>query len=115
MKKTLLLLIAASSFSLAGLSCGVNTVGTACTVDRDCDLGQSCFMTGFPGGLCTRGCTRLGESGTECPSGSVCSATSIAGSSTLFCATPCSDDSQCRGDVYRCRAVSGTDKKACAP
>ena len=112
MKKTLLLLLAASSFSLAALSCGSSTLTNPCTVDRDCEPGQSCFLNGFPGGFCTRGCTQEGAIATECPGGSTC--IRLTGTSTLFCSKGCTDDAQCR-DGYACRAASGSDKRACAP
>ncbi len=114
MKKTLLLLLAASSFSIAALSCGSTTLGNPCEVDRDCEGGQTCFLNGFPGGVCTRGCSREGELGRECPGNSVCVRATTT-SSTLFCSNACTDDSQCRGGAYLCRATAGGTVKACAP
>ena len=116
MRKTLSPVVLAWWFSLAALSsCSGGTIGNPCTTDRDCEPGQSCFLNGFPGGYCSRGCTREGGvSIGECPGSSVCSGTSIAGSSTLFCADTCTDPSQCR-ESYNCRTLPGTDLKACAP
>jgi hypothetical protein len=107
MKKTLLVLVLA----LVG-GCQSSSLGLPCTVDADCEYGQSCFLDGFPGGFCTRGCTRAGDT-TECPSRSLCSPTS-KNDGTLFCTLACNSDSDCRGGSYACAAV-GTSLKACRP
>jgi hypothetical protein len=113
MKKTLVPLLLAGAFSLGALSCQGNTVGLGCTVDKDCDRGQSCFLTDFPGGFCTRGCVQEGST-LECPMGTVCTRTTAA-SPTLFCSSTCTDDGQCRGGQYACRSITGSMQKACAP
>ena len=114
MKKTLLLLLVAGSFSLGLLSCQGNTVGVGCTSDSECDRGQSCFTNGFPGGYCTKGCTHEGTT-TECPNGTICARTSVLSSSTLFCGIWCKGDGECRGGQYTCAATAGSEQKACAP
>lgn len=110
MKKTLWSLLLAVSFAL---SCQGTTLGNACTVDSECEYGQSCFLTGFPGGFCTRGCTRAGGPN-ECPGRAVCSSTSTQ-NGTLFCTTACNDDNDCRGGQYTCGQIEGTTLKACRP
>ena len=117
MNQPLVSLLAAATLALGALSCQGNTIGLACTVDQDCDRGQSCFTEttpgGFPGGFCTKGCVREGVS-TDCPAGSICTRTSAA-NPTVFCSSPCTGDSQCRGGQYACRAITNSTERACAP
>ena len=83
MKKTLMMLLTVVGFSL---SCGqaASSVGAICAADSECDKGQSCFMSSeFPGGFCTKGCTREGEI-MECPLGSICTRST---KNSLFCST----------------------------
>src|SRR6185436_5707816 len=93
MKKTLMILLTVVGFLLC---CGQasTSVGALCAADSECDKGQSCFMTAeFPGGYCTKGCTREGEI-MECPLGSICTRTT---KNSLFCSTECKDNDGCRG------------------
>ncbi len=113
MKKTLVSLLAVAALALGALSCQGNTVGNSCTVDSDCDRGQSCFLDGFPGGFCTKGCVQEGVT-TDCPMGMVCTRNTAA-KPTLICSTACTDDAQCRGGAYLCREVRSSSQKACAP
>lgn len=114
MRKTLLSLLVTGSFSCLALSCQGTTLGNSCTTDSECEYGQTCFLTGFPGGMCTKGCTRPGA-GTECPGKSICASTST-NTGTLICTNACTDDSQCRGGQYTCGPVTpGSTEKACRP
>lgn len=106
MKKTLVLL-------LAVVGCQANTVGNSCTVDRDCDRGQTCMLDGFPGGFCSKGCVQEGAT-TDCPAGTICTRTS-GPNPAIFCGNSCTEDAQCRGGAYLCRAITNSAEKACAP
>ena len=85
-------------------------VGSPCTVNTDCDLGQYCDTTA-PGGFCTHGCSFGGAKLNECPSGSVCTSIRVG---TQVCAATCSEAATCRAQ-YECAAVDGAVTKACKP
>lgn len=101
-----LLFAAGAALALALSACGGTSVGTACTVNDDCDDGQTCYTT-TPGGYCSKGCSQEGES-KECPGGTVCA----AHSGTLLCSTTCQDKSDCRPE-YECNGVTGSSVKVC--
>lgn len=92
-------------------SCQGSTAGAPCTVAEDCEKGESCYLTGFPGGFCTRGCVREGST-QECPGGTICTRSTTG---VTFCSTLCTDGSGCRGGQYACAAVNQSDKLACRP
>lgn len=107
MNKALLLAVPA----VLWMSCQTNTVGLGCTVDADCDSGQTCFMTnGFVGGFCTKGCVQPGETN-DCPGGSIC--TESSDGLSRFCSVEC-DNGNCR-DGYTCAMVPQSTHSACRP
>ena len=71
-------------------------VFTGCEVGSDCPGGRC--IAGFPGGLCTRNCTRHAD----CPEGTLCVDTEALDGVCLY---PCSTDGQCvetLGGGYTC-------------
>ncbi|MBL8954814.1 MAG: hypothetical protein JNK82_28815 [Myxococcaceae bacterium] len=124
MKMTFASLTSVAVLSLTMVACQANTVGNTCAVDSDCDRGQTCFTVGFPGGYCSKGCAREGST-TDCPGGYICTRSSgaVAGNVSFFCSNECTVDTDCRNDttsdggliIYQCRAVTSSEKKACAP
>lgn len=92
------------------IACGGGTnVGSPCTVNGDCNVGQYC-NTATPGGFCTRGCTFEGTQLNECPGGSIC--TNVG--SSLVCAPICTGATGCR-DQYECNGTTGSSVKSCRP
>jgi hypothetical protein len=101
-----LLVFSAATLALALAGCGVSSVGRACTLDVDCDRGQTCY-TDAPGGYCTKGCDAEGTS-KDCPGGTLCA----PHPGRLLCSNPCQADGDCRTN-YVCSAVTGSEQKAC--
>jgi hypothetical protein len=107
MNKALLLAVPA----VLWLSCQGNTIGAGCTVDSDCDMGQSCFTgAAWPGGFCTKGCVQPGGAN-DCPGGTVC--TETADGLMRFCSIEC-DNGNCR-EGYTCATVPQSTHSACRP
>jgi hypothetical protein len=99
-------------FWVAGLAaCGAaSRVGQPCTVQTDCEPGQSCFTSG-PGGFCSKGCSFQGATTAECPGGTVCT---HVDANTLVCAPICQSSADCR-EQYGCGQVIGSTHSACQP
>lgn len=98
-----------SALALCALwACGGSSIGQPCTVNDDCDNGQTCF-TSAPGGYCSKGCSIEG-SNADCPGGSVCA----QNAELLLCSNTCQSQGDCRAD-YECNGVTGSDAKACRP
>lgn len=95
-------------FALFSFGCGTTSTGLECTVNLDCDDGQTCY-TAAPGGYCTSGCSVEG-SDEDCPEQTVCASTTFG----LVCARLCSAQSDCR-EAYECNGVSRSDAKVCRP
>lgn len=94
------------TFGLVG--CGGSSVGHSCSVNDDCDNGQTCFVEA-PGGFCSKGCSQEGNE-KECPGGTVCA----SHSGTLLCSPTCDTQAGCRAE-YECNGLPGSDLKACRP
>ncbi len=95
-------------FALFLSACGSSSVGRPCTVDTDCDNGQTC-LTSAPNGYCTRGCSLEG-SATDCPGGTICA----DHGGRLYCSQPCQTQTDCRAE-YECNGVTGSSHKVCRP
>jgi hypothetical protein len=105
MNKALLLAVPALLWS----ACTVNSTGWNCTVDTDCEMGQTCY-TNFPGGFCTRGCTSPGEIN-ECGGSTIC--TESADGLQIFCSVYCTS-TDCR-EGYECAPIVNSTHSACRP
>lgn len=84
------------------------SVGSACVSDEQCQ-GNTCLMSGFPGGYCSSICRVHGD---LCENGlGIC--VQVSGSTTMFrCFRACTRNTDggravCRGNGYVCKGMSG--------
>jgi hypothetical protein len=106
-------MLAVVALGLAAAGCG-SSVGNACTVDKDCGLGEDAFcITGkseLPGGYCSKACVP-GDDKT-CPSDATC-VREGSSKSVSACYSRCDKNEDCRGG-YKCvGGVHGNPNKVC--
>lgn len=92
-----------------GTDAGARPIYSPCTTRTQCGSGTICTTgtEGYPGGMCTRSCTRDADCGTT----GLCWAFAGGGSR---CIPRCETVADCR-EGYQCLGISGREDRACFP